>query len=101
MEAQTPRTDGDGETRILRGRDHTMASAESPSASVPPSQTGLSRATGSDGASTSFGGVEEIGKENQQITLAVVGDICPSCGSGALVYEEGCSKCHACGHSEC
>ena len=30
-----------------------------------------------------------------------VGDICPSCGAGALVFEEGCSKCHACGHSEC
>ncbi|EKE05729.1 MAG: hypothetical protein ACD_19C00182G0057 [uncultured bacterium] len=29
------------------------------------------------------------------------GDICPSCGAGALVFEEGCSKCHACGHSEC
>ncbi len=31
----------------------------------------------------------------------VVGDICPACGSPALVYQEGCSKCHACGHSEC
>ncbi len=31
----------------------------------------------------------------------VVGDICPSCGASALVYEEGCAKCHACGHSEC
>lgn len=31
----------------------------------------------------------------------VVGDICPSCGSPAMVYEEGCGKCHACGHSEC
>lgn len=30
-----------------------------------------------------------------------VGDICPSCGSSTLVYEEGCAKCHACGHSEC
>lgn len=30
-----------------------------------------------------------------------IGDICPSCGASALVYEEGCSKCHACGHSEC
>ncbi len=30
-----------------------------------------------------------------------VGDICPSCGASALVNEEGCSKCHACGHSEC
>jgi ribonucleoside-diphosphate reductase alpha chain len=32
---------------------------------------------------------------------AKVGDICPSCGAPALVYEEGCAKCHACGHSEC
>lgn len=30
-----------------------------------------------------------------------IGDICPSCGASALVYEEGCAKCHACGHSEC
>ena len=29
------------------------------------------------------------------------GDICPSCGASALVYEEGCAKCHICGHSEC
>jgi len=28
-------------------------------------------------------------------------DICPSCGASALVYEEGCSKCYVCGHSEC
>lgn len=36
-----------------------------------------------------------------QLTLSVAGDICPSCGSSALVYEEGCNKCYACGHSEC
>jgi ribonucleoside-diphosphate reductase alpha chain len=29
------------------------------------------------------------------------GDICPECGVAALVYEEGCAKCYACGHSEC
>jgi len=33
--------------------------------------------------------------------LNKAGDICPSCGSSALVYEEGCAKCHVCGHSEC
>ncbi len=33
--------------------------------------------------------------------LNKAGDICPSCGVSALVYEEGCAKCHACGHSEC
>lgn len=36
-----------------------------------------------------------------QLTIQDVGDICPSCGVGALVYEEGCSKCYACGYSEC
>jgi len=30
-----------------------------------------------------------------------IGDICPSCGSGTFIYQEGCSKCHACGYSEC
>jgi ribonucleoside-diphosphate reductase alpha chain len=38
--------------------------------------------------------------ENFQVENKV-GDICPSCGAPALVYEEGCAKCHACGHSEC
>ena len=33
--------------------------------------------------------------------LNKAGDICPSCGASSLVYEEGCAKCHACGHSEC
>lgn len=33
--------------------------------------------------------------------LKVKGDICPTCGVGAMVYQEGCSKCYACGHSEC
>lgn len=33
--------------------------------------------------------------------LIVAGDICPSCKSPAMVFEEGCGKCHACGHSEC
>lgn len=36
-----------------------------------------------------------------QVVNTSTGDICPSCGAPAMVYEEGCSKCHACGHSEC
>ncbi len=27
--------------------------------------------------------------------------LCPSCGTWNLIYEEGCSKCMACGYSEC
>jgi len=30
-----------------------------------------------------------------------VGDLCPECGQAALVNEEGCRKCYACGFSEC
>ncbi len=30
-----------------------------------------------------------------------IGDLCPDCGVAALVNEEGCRKCYACGYSEC
>jgi ribonucleoside-diphosphate reductase alpha chain len=32
---------------------------------------------------------------------ATIGDLCPECGQAALVNEEGCRKCYACGFSEC
>lgn len=50
----------------------------------------------------STGGAEE-GNIYQTATTEVhaVGDICPSCGAGTFVYQEGCSKCFSCGHSEC
>ena len=44
------------------------------------------------------------GEDNLNASFATLerpGDICPSCGASALVYEEGCSKCHVCGYSEC
>ncbi len=34
-------------------------------------------------------------------TAFKIGDLCPECGQAALVNEEGCRKCYACGHSEC
>lgn len=33
--------------------------------------------------------------------LARIGDLCPECGEAAVVNEEGCRKCYACGYSEC
>jgi len=33
--------------------------------------------------------------------LFTVGDLCPECGQAAVVNEEGCRKCYACGFSEC
>jgi len=35
-----------------------------------------------------------------QMTLKI-GDLCPECGEAALVNEEGCKKCYACGFSQC
>jgi ribonucleoside-diphosphate reductase alpha chain len=40
-------------------------------------------------------------KRTEVYAVETFGDICPSCGASALVFEEGCSKCYACGHSEC
>jgi ribonucleoside-diphosphate reductase alpha chain len=33
--------------------------------------------------------------------LLKFGDLCPECGQAAVVNEEGCRKCYACGFSEC
>ena len=33
--------------------------------------------------------------------LLKIGDLCPECGQAAMVNEEGCHKCYACGFSEC
>jgi ribonucleoside-diphosphate reductase alpha chain len=34
-------------------------------------------------------------------TGSIKADLCPSCGWATFVHEEGCKKCHFCGHSEC
>jgi ribonucleoside-diphosphate reductase alpha chain len=36
----------------------------------------------------------------EQLPLKI-GDLCPECGEAAVVNEEGCRKCYACGFSEC
>lgn len=38
--------------------------------------------------------------EDGQLALRI-GDLCPDCGEAAIVNEEGCRKCYACGYSEC
>jgi ribonucleoside-diphosphate reductase alpha chain len=45
---------------------------------------------------------EENNHEEERLFLGErLGDICPACGASSLIFEEGCSKCHSCGHSEC
>jgi len=38
---------------------------------------------------------------SEQPSLFKFGDLCPECGQAAVVNEEGCRKCYACGFSEC
>ncbi len=51
--------------------------------------------------------IEEEVASSLQVELAAVpsamkiGDLCPECGEAAVVNEEGCRKCYACGFSEC
>jgi ribonucleoside-diphosphate reductase alpha chain len=37
----------------------------------------------------------------EESVIQKVGDLCPECGQAAVINEEGCRKCYACGHSEC
>ncbi len=40
-------------------------------------------------------------EEEVAMTKMKIGDLCPECGEAAVVNEEGCRKCYACGFSEC
>jgi ribonucleoside-diphosphate reductase alpha chain len=39
--------------------------------------------------------------QTSQSSLFKIGDLCPECGEAAVINEEGCRKCYACGYSEC
>ncbi len=41
-----------------------------------------------------------LGITDKPVTFKI-GDLCPDCGQAAVVNEEGCRKCYACGYSEC
>ncbi len=43
----------------------------------------------------------EEGEILREAAVQKIGDLCPECGQAALVNEEGCRKCYACGYSEC
>lgn len=55
--------------------------------------------TGDSGASHNGGnGYHELPAAQPMMKI---GDLCPECGEAAVVNEEGCRKCYACGYSEC
>lgn len=41
------------------------------------------------------------GSHSPETPKMKIGDICPECGEAAVINEEGCRKCYACGYSEC
>jgi ribonucleoside-diphosphate reductase alpha chain len=49
------------------------------------------------------GGIGHTIEEEAELTFQTmkIGDLCPECGEAAVVNEEGCRKCYACGYSEC
>jgi ribonucleoside-diphosphate reductase alpha chain len=47
------------------------------------------------------GGLERAPDVPAEQPLLKIGDLCPECGQAAVVNEEGCRKCYACGFSEC
>ena len=57
-------------------------------------------AAGGPRASTSRPEDEALAPAPGQMPLQF-GDLCPECGEAAVVNEEGCRKCYACGYSEC
>jgi ribonucleoside-diphosphate reductase alpha chain len=46
-------------------------------------------------------GMHAVAEPGVEQSLLHVGDLCPECGQAAVVNEEGCRKCYACGYSEC
>jgi ribonucleoside-diphosphate reductase alpha chain len=58
------------------------------------------RSSPDEGKTNGNGGGHTI--EDEVLTQKMrIGDLCPECGEAAVVNEEGCRKCYACGYSEC
>lgn len=61
----------------------------------------LNEKNGVDTAEVPSGGNGHNHEEPPASHKMKIGDICPECGEAAVVNEEGCRKCYACGFSEC
>ena len=44
---------------------------------------------------------QAVGNDETALHQHQIGDLCPECGVAAVINEEGCRKCYACGYSEC
>jgi ribonucleoside-diphosphate reductase alpha chain len=62
----------------------------------PNTLSGANGGNGSEGHKIEQEALPEI-----PVSAMKIGDLCPECGEAAVVNEEGCRKCYACGFSEC
>ncbi|HTY99019.1 MAG TPA: adenosylcobalamin-dependent ribonucleoside-diphosphate reductase, partial [Rhodocyclaceae bacterium] len=77
----------------LRHREERLLEAKNRPAEAPAAQPG-------DNGSSHAVTLPQPAPHADQ-PLLKIGDLCPECGQAAVVNEEGCRKCYACGYSEC
>ena len=77
--------------RVARLNVGAMISEQGGGASVKPTEQWSPTPQAAEGA--------EAAPKDQP--LLKIGDLCPECGQAAVINEEGCRKCYACGYSEC
>jgi ribonucleoside-diphosphate reductase alpha chain len=93
---------------VARALEMHLTSSGAPGAGgavYPVDSSAAEHSGGASGGSSngySAGGGRATGINPGTLALyTVTGNLCPHCGCNTLVYEEGCKKCHSCGHSEC
>jgi ribonucleoside-diphosphate reductase alpha chain len=86
----------DGVAQLLA--EYFESTEDQVSESDEPSQGGNGFHLLSESARSAQAGEESPSAIQQPLRF---GDLCPECGQAAVVNEEGCRKCYACGFSEC
>ena len=86
----------DGVAQLLA--EYFESTEDQAAASGEPVQGGNGYHLLSESARSAKAGDENPSSAQQPLKF---GDLCPECGLAAVVNEEGCRKCYACGFSEC
>ena len=86
---------------LSTGLEQTMSSSIRHTATLFPRTTSMALALCASLACSHAAAQVEAAQPAPGQLMMKIGDLCPSCGEAAMVNEEGCRKCYACGHSEC
>ena len=94
---------GFGPNRVLSlpdGVAQALASYMDDHPDEPPSRPAKRGEVAGNGNGFDAHAQEKISHPEESPFLKI-GDLCPECGQAAVINEEGCRKCYACGYSEC